>query len=121
MALLLSAATGVEFTAEDLLKIGARIVHLERAYWNRLLVGRLEDRSPKRFVEEPMPDGPNKGTVFPESELIPRYYEVRGWEKETGFPLAEVLIDLGLEEVAAELEVYRADYRKKVEGAANST
>ena len=98
MALLLSAATGIEFTAEELLRIGARIVHLERAYWNRLLVGRLEDRSPKRFTEEPMPDGPNKGTVFPESELIPRYYEVRGWDRETGFPLAEVLMRPGVGE-----------------------
>jgi aldehyde:ferredoxin oxidoreductase len=71
MALLLSAATGMQFSAEELITIGSRIVHLERAYWNRLLVGRLEDKSPKRFTEEPMPDGPNKGTVFPEAELIP--------------------------------------------------
>ena len=67
-----------------------------------------------------MPDGPNKGTVFPESLLIPRYYEVRGWDRETGFPLAEILRDLGLEKIAEDLEPYRADYRKLVEKAANS-
>jgi len=115
MALLLSAATGLEFSAKELFEIGSRIVHLERAYWNRLLVGRLEDKSPKRFTQEPMPDGPNKGTVFPEAELIPRYYEVRGWDKKTGFPLPEVLKGLGLEDVAAELEPYRAEYQKKIE------
>jgi aldehyde:ferredoxin oxidoreductase len=52
--------------------------------------------------------------------LIPRYYDVRGWDKETGFPLEEILNDLGLETIAAELEPYRADYRKKVEKAAIS-
>ena len=60
-----------------------------------------------------MPDGPNKGTVFPEADLIPRYYEVRGWDRKTGFPLAEVLMEYGLEDVAEDLEPYREDYRKK--------
>lgn len=114
MARLLSAATGIDFCAEDLLKTGGRIVHIERAYWNRLLIGRLEDRSPKRFTEEPMPDGPNKGMIFPEAELIPRYYEVRGWDKETGFPLPEVLSGYGLEDVASDLEPFRKDYLEKV-------
>ena len=114
MALMLSSATGLEFAAEELLRIGSRIVHLERAYWNRLLVGRLEDKSPRRFVEEPMPDGPNQGTVFPEAELIPRYYAVRGWDPETGFPNEEVLIDLGLEKVARDLEACRAKYQDMV-------
>lgn len=115
MATLISAATGTDYTAEELLSTGGRIVHLERAYWNRLLVGRLEDRSPKRFTQEPMPDGPNKGTVFPEAELIPRYYQVRGWDRETGFPLSEVLKDYGLEDIAKELEPYREEYLKKAE------
>lgn len=114
MALMLSAATGLEFAAEELLRIGSRIVHLERAYWNRLLVGRLEDKSPRRFVEEPMPDGPNRGTVFPEAELIPRYYAVRGWDPETGFPNEKTLIDLGLEDIARDLEACRAEYQEIV-------
>jgi aldehyde:ferredoxin oxidoreductase len=117
MAVLISAATGTDYTTEELLSTGGRIVHLERAYWNRLLVGRLEDRSPKRFTQDPMPDGPNKGTVFPEAELIPRYYQVRGWDKETGFPLSEILKDYGLEDIATELEPYREEYLKKAEKA----
>jgi aldehyde:ferredoxin oxidoreductase len=67
-----------------------------------------------------MPDGPNKGTVFPEAELIPRYYQVRGWDRETGFPLPEVLKDYGLEDVVGELEPYRIEYQKKVAQAVNS-
>ena len=113
MVKLLNAATGLDYTPEELLMVGGRIVHLERAYWNRLLVGRHEDKSPKRFTEEPMPDGPNKGSVFPEAELIPKYYQVRGWDDEAGFPLPEILADYGLEEVALELEPYREKYLKK--------
>jgi len=114
MVRLVKAATGVDYTPEELLKVGGRIVHLERAYWNRVLVGKNEDKNPKRFTEEPMPDGPNKGVVFPESELIPRYYEVRGWDGETGFPLHEVLEDYGLSEVARELVPYRKRYQEKM-------
>jgi len=119
MAAMLAAATGIELSSDEMLQIGARIVQLERAYWNRLLVGRLEDKSPRRFTEEPMPDGPNKGTVFPEAELIPLYYDVRGWDRETGFPREEILIELGLEGVAIDLKPYRIEYQEKVHRAAN--
>ncbi len=118
MAKMVSSATGIDFSADELLKIGGRIVHLERAYWNRLLVGRLEDKSPRRFTEEPMPDGPNKGVLFPEDELIPLYYQVRGWDNETGFPKAEILKEYDLPQVADELEKYRTRYLKKINNSA---
>ncbi len=114
MAELLSTGVGIDYKPEDLLHIAGRIIHLERAYWNRLLVGRLEDKNPKRFTKEPMPEGPNKGTVFPEDELLPKYYEVRGWDPETGFPKREVLEEYGLADVAEELEPYRQEYLKKI-------
>jgi aldehyde:ferredoxin oxidoreductase len=114
MARLLSAATGKDYNADDLLKIGGRIVHLERAYWNRLLVGRREDKNPARFTREPMPEGPNKGMLFPEEELLDRYYQLRGWDSETGFPLSGVLGAYNLTDVAAELEPYREQYKEKI-------
>lgn len=120
MSNILSAALGKDFIPQDLLKIGGRIVHLERAYWNRVMVGRLEDKNPKRFTEEPMPEGPNKGTVFPEKELLPKYYEVRGWDGVTGFPKEEVLIEYDLENVAIELRPYRDEYLKKVKEVATT-
>lgn len=117
MAQMLSAAVGIGYQPDELLKIGGRIVHLERAYWNRLLVGRLEDKSPRRFTREPMPNGPNQGMVFPEDELIPRYYQVRGWDSETGFPLPEVLEEYGLADINEELEPFRQQYRGKAKSA----
>jgi len=117
MVRLLKSATGVDYTPEELLKVGGRIVHLERAYWNRVLVGKNEDKNPRRFTEEPMPDGPNQGVVFPERELIPRYYQVRGWEEKTGFPLPEVLDEYGLAGVAEELKPYRKRYLEMISKA----
>jgi aldehyde:ferredoxin oxidoreductase len=107
----------MDISADHLLRIGGRIVHLERAYWNRLLIGCMEDRCPKRFTQEPMPDGPNKGMLFPEADLIPRYYDVRGWDRNTGFPLPEILMGYGLEDVAKDLEPCREEYQKKVQMA----
>lgn len=114
MVELLNTATGGNYSEQDLRDMAARVIQLERAYWNRLLVGKMEDKNPVRFTKEPMPDGPNKGTVFPEDELLPRYYELRGWEADTGFPKEEVLAELGLENVAKELQPYREQYREKV-------
>ena len=31
------------------------------------------------------------------------YYEIRGWDKETGIPTREKLVELGLEDVAEEV------------------
>jgi len=71
---------------------------------------------PGRFTGEPMPVGPNKGTVFPFEELRPLYYKLRGWDEETGFPQDDVLADYGLEDLVDELAPYRQDYLEKISG-----
>ncbi len=61
---------------------------------------RKEDYLPPRFVEESSPDGPSKGQHISEEELtnmLEDYYELRGWDKETGNPKREKLEELGLE------------------------
>lgn len=40
--------------------------------------------------------------------MIDDYYAARGWDKETGIPTREKLHDLGLIDVAADLEKYKA-------------
>jgi len=42
------------------------------------------------LLEEPIPEGPSKGAVHKLSELLPKYYEVRGWD-EKGYPKEETL------------------------------
>jgi aldehyde:ferredoxin oxidoreductase len=65
---------------------------------------RADDTLPKRLTEEPMPDGPAKGHVINQLDmLLDHYYEVRGWDKETGKPSPEKLKELGLENVIPDL------------------
>ncbi len=93
---LLAAATGWDITTEELMKIGERIWNLERVFNLKAGIDPEEDKLPKRFLEEPMPDGPNKGAVVKLDELLPKYYEVRGWTKD-GIPTEEKLKELEIE------------------------
>ncbi len=92
---LINAGTGFNYTDEELLKVGERIWNLERMFNIKAGVGPEQDTLPKRLLEEPMPDGPNKGHVVKLSELLPRYYKTRGWD-EKGYPTEEKLKELGL-------------------------
>lgn len=99
----LSAATGIDYSEEDLRKIGERIFNLERAYDIREGVSKVDDRLPKRFTEEPAPKGPNEGEVVELDQMLREYYDLRGWDGETGLIPREKLEELGLSEVASEL------------------
>jgi len=59
---------------------------------------------PERFTKEPMPSGPSKGHVCNLEPMLDDYYKLRGWDVTTGMPTREKLEELGLKEVADELE-----------------
>lgn len=92
---LTNAITGSDYTTADLLLAGERIWNNERL-WN-LAVGMTgkDDTLPVRLLEDPIPDGPSKGYVHRLGELLPEYYQLRGWD-ENGAPGAERLSALGL-------------------------
>lgn len=91
----LSAATGVSYSLEDLLKIGERIWNLERLWNERAGFTGKDDTLPKRILEEPIPSGPAKGQVNRLGEMLPEYYRLRGWDAE-GRITPEKLKELGL-------------------------
>lgn len=95
---MLAAATGWDITTEELMKVGERIWNLERMFNLEAGIDPKDDTLPKRMLEEPMPDGPNKGAVVKLDELLPKYYEVRGWTKD-GIPTEGKIKELGLEEL----------------------
>jgi aldehyde:ferredoxin oxidoreductase len=69
---------------------------------------RDDDRIPIRFMEEPIPDGPMKGSIIPKEtleRLKDDYYTYRGWDLKTGNPTKEKLIELGLDFVIPDLYV----------------
>ena len=95
---MLNAALGWDFSTEDYLKIGERIWNAERLF--NLKAGldpAKDDTLPKRFLEEPMPEGPNKGYVVRLKEMLPRYYALRGWTEDGKVP-KEKAKELGIEE-----------------------
>jgi aldehyde:ferredoxin oxidoreductase len=99
-----NAATGADLTETDVLHIGERIVNVERAYNVRLGLTRKDDTLPDRMLKEPMPDGFAKGQVVNLEPMLDEYYAFRGWDRPTGLPTREKLVDLGLEDIANELE-----------------
>lgn len=98
----LSAVTGWQYTSEDIMRVGERIYNLERAF-NVREGTHWQDEVPKRFLEEPLPEGPKKGQVFKLHEMLDEYYQIRGWIG--GKPTKSKLRDLGLDQAAKEVGV----------------
>ena len=115
----LNATTGLDFTEEDFQEVGERIVNLERAYWNRCMSGAREDTVPERFLKEPMPQSvdyqTNVGVTFPLNDMLPQYYRYRDWDPKSGFPTDRKLKQLGLDNVAKDLEPLRSKYMSETE------
>ncbi|TDP89112.1 aldehyde:ferredoxin oxidoreductase [Halanaerobium saccharolyticum] len=78
---IVNAGTRFDYTSESLLEAGERIYNLERQF--NLEAGILpeQDKLPARF-DEPLPDGPQKGKKSEYRQILPEYYEVRGWQED---------------------------------------
>lgn len=99
-AQLLGAATGIDEFGEEstLLRIGERIICLERCFNIREGFGRKDDCLPARLTSEPLRNaGPSTGqAVKALDSLLDEYYKALGYDNE-GVPTAEKLKDLGIE------------------------
>jgi aldehyde:ferredoxin oxidoreductase len=103
MAEALSAVTGEEYSSQDILDVGARANTLARMFNYREGFTAADDTLPKR-VMTPFEEGPIAGSEITEEELhwcLHRYYELMGWDPETGEPTDECLRELGLDELLA--------------------
>jgi aldehyde:ferredoxin oxidoreductase len=101
LADLIAAATGWEVAADELTRVGERIVNLERAFLVRDGLSRKDDTLPEKYTH-PLPDGPAKGLCISREELdrmLDDYYQRRGWDRE-GKPTRKTLVDLGMKDVA---------------------
>ncbi len=74
-----AAACGDEFTLDNLNVIGERIWNMERDFNNRAGFTAKDDTLPPRLLNEPAKTGPAKGLVNKLPEMLPKYYEARGW------------------------------------------
>jgi aldehyde:ferredoxin oxidoreductase len=100
---LLAAATGWDFTGEEVRQAGERIVNLERLFIAREGITRADDTLPRRFLEEPMPEGsgPSTGALLELEPMLDEYYRARGWDLASGLPTKEKLAELGLDSGSA--------------------
>jgi len=108
IAILFSAATGVDMSASELMKIGQRIHNIEKAF-NTLHAGfeRKDDFPPIRFMTEPIRLGAYAGEVLTEEEwnrMLDEYYTLEGWDPVTGQQTEASLLALGLSDVAEKLK-----------------
>jgi aldehyde:ferredoxin oxidoreductase len=92
---ILAAATGIDYSTEDLVRVGERIWNLEREWNLSAGVDPSEDKLPKRMLEQAVPGGPAKGEVNHLAAMLPDYYRARGWS-EDGRPTPQKLSELGL-------------------------
>ncbi len=99
---LINSACGLNWTIEDMMQSGERGWNLKRAINNRLGLTRANDKLPKGLLE-PLPNGGAAGYVIPFEEMLEAYYDARGWDKVTGKPSKEKLLELGLEEIVRDL------------------
>ncbi len=92
---MLRVVTGLDFSDDELLKIGRRVYTLERLFNNRAGFSRRDDTLPPRFFTEELQTGSSRHRLVRLDEMMDDYYAVRGWDKD-GVPLPATLADLGL-------------------------
>jgi aldehyde:ferredoxin oxidoreductase len=104
---MLLSATGLKvFDDEDqLLKIGERIVCLERCFNVREGLRRKDDTLPQRMVSEPMRNaGPTTGQLVKNLDrLLDEYYVALGYTQD-GIPTPNKIRDLELESLVGDME-----------------
>ena len=105
-AKMLETALGEAWDADKLKQLGERVWNQIRLFNLREGFTRADDTLPKRFTEEPLPEGPYAGakiTLEDLDQLLDDYYAFRGWDKE-GRPTADKLKELGLDNMPALVE-----------------
>jgi aldehyde:ferredoxin oxidoreductase len=107
----LKAATGHDFSLDELNRISDRILTLTRAFWIREYADKWSrelDVPPMRWFKEPLTDGNLKGSMLDLQKynaLLSKYYEKRGWD-ERGIPAKATMDQLELVEEAKQLDSY---------------
>ena len=84
-----------DWTAERMMEVGERIWNMERDFNLRSGLTAADDTLPKRLLKEAAKTGPAKGRVSDLDQMLPEYYELRGWSKE-GIPTDATRQRLGL-------------------------
>lgn len=88
--------TGYPMSKKEFMKIGERIFNLKRVFNLKHGQSPKEDTLPYRLLYEPLREGATANVVVRLSEMLPEYYELRGWDQKSGLPSDRKLSDLEL-------------------------
>jgi len=67
---------------------------------------RKDDLPHRRFFEDPIQSGPHKGEKLDMNKynsMLDKFYELHGWDKESGLQTRKSLESIGLKDVAEKL------------------
>lgn len=95
--------TGMKISEKELFEIGERITNVERMFLVREGVRREHDNLPPRYFQ-PMPLGRNKGKKIDAqlfNRMLDEYYQLHGWDKNTGIPTKATLRRLHLDKISS--------------------
>ncbi len=99
----LSVISGWDYTNEEVIEAGHRIDTMRQAFNIREGLGAPWTLPDRMLGRPPKTVGPRAGATINPPELTDEFYTIWGWDTSTGKPSREVLLKLGMEEVAAEL------------------
>jgi len=93
---MLRGVTGMDYTDEDMIKVGERVWNLERMFNLEAGFSKADDTLPERLLKEPVKSGPAKGKVAELDIMLDEYYTNRGWNAD-GIPTPEKLQELAIQ------------------------
>ncbi|HMD90126.1 MAG TPA: aldehyde ferredoxin oxidoreductase family protein [Anaerolineaceae bacterium] len=100
MADMLSAATGWDISVEEIMQVGERRLNMLRAFNAREGFSRTDDVLPKKLSKPLQGSGPTAGVSYLPEDLEHYknvYFDLAGWDLNTGNPTRRKLEMLGLE------------------------
>jgi aldehyde:ferredoxin oxidoreductase len=101
LAEFLSAVTGWNTDGQELLKIGERVINLQRLFNVREGFNRDDDLLPERMKQKPafgFYENEDRCVIKDYEGMLDEYYQARGWDAKTGIPTMEKLLELELHE-----------------------
>lgn len=87
-------ATGFDVSEEEFRTTGERIYNLERFFNQKAGMKAEDDTLPSRLLKEPLMNAYSNNLVNKLDEMLPEYYQLRGWEN--AFPTEATLKRLGI-------------------------
>jgi aldehyde:ferredoxin oxidoreductase len=94
--------TGSPMDSREYLKTSERISNLKRMYNVRMGITRKDDTLPERLLTQKRGTGTAADHLPDLQTMLADYYDYRGWD-ENGIPRKEMLVDLGIAHLAADL------------------